>query len=373
MLVIASCQPSAPVADEDPVQKSSKQEYHLTGDLNSQNVPVFWYEADSTWIKLETAASQVIFYSAPDKENWTRQSAFGRADLGIWESPVLFSLPLPGNPEAVRWCLLVNVQSGAPNGGSGTRYFLGDFDGATFRSDFPEERALWLDYGKDHRDTRILSRALPRPSYQATMLNTEYSQSVQAVSAGTMLSLGRGLQLQNTEEGLRVFCNPVKEVEAFRRKHYKFALGSFNGKYELTNDLGFDPAVAEYFIAVEASEGVSAKQVGFIWTNDAGDELHVGYERETKRFFIDRRHSGRTDFDRSFAPAIDYAPRTAPNRTIVLRIFIDHNSIELFADGGRTVMTDLIFPNSPYNHFYIFSEGGNAMIRMGEAWELSGK
>lgn len=50
--------------------------------------------------------------------------------------------------EQKKWVMLVSINPGAPNGGSGTQYFIGHFDGQQFR---PENKDnLWIDYGKDN-------------------------------------------------------------------------------------------------------------------------------------------------------------------------------------------------------------------------------
>jgi len=48
-----------------------------------------------------------------------------------------------------RWVLVVSVGSGAPSGGSGCQYFVGDFDGVRFAEDRSGRVPLWLDYGRD--------------------------------------------------------------------------------------------------------------------------------------------------------------------------------------------------------------------------------
>ena len=38
------------------------------------------------------------------------------------------------------------------------------------------------------------------------------------------------------------------------------------------------------------------------------------------------------------------------------------SSVELFVDGGRIAMTNLVFPNEPYNSLRFYSEGGEMKI-----------
>ena len=41
-------------------------------------------------------------------------------------------------------------------------------------------------------------------------------------------------------------------------------------------------------------------------------------------------------------------------------IFVDKSSIELFVDGGRIAMTNLVFPVEPYENVKLYSKGGKA-------------
>jgi fructan beta-fructosidase len=62
---------------------------------------------------------------------------------------------------------------------------------------------------------------------------------------------------------------------------------------------------------------------------------------------MDRTKSGMTNFHPNFA-AKHYAPRFTSSAKMNLDIIIDKASIELFADNGLTVMTELFFSTKPY-------------------------
>ncbi|MEY4279260.1 MAG: hypothetical protein RL377_1264, partial [Bacteroidota bacterium] len=72
-----------------------------------------------------------------------------------------------------------------------------------------------------------------------------------------------------------------------------------------------------------------------------------GYDSSSNRYFIDRTLSGISNFHPDFA-AKHYAPRISNAKTMNMEIVIDKASIELFADNGLTVMTDIFFPSAPY-------------------------
>ena len=85
------------------------------------------------------------------------------------------------------------------------------------------------------------------------------------------------------------------------------------------------------------------------------------YNTEKHTLLFDRTRSGNTDFNTNFS-AITVAPTFENSGKISLRIFIDRSSIEIFGNDGKTAMTNLVFPNSPYTNLKITSEGGKAVI-----------
>ena len=49
-------------------------------------------------------------------------------------------------------------------------------------------------------------------------------------------------------------------------------------------------------------------------------------------------------------------------KTYHVDIFVDKCSVELFVDGGRIAMTNLVFPTRPYDGLRFYSEGGQATV-----------
>jgi fructan beta-fructosidase len=108
--------------------------------LTNQGTPdfrdpmVFWNQETAKWIMALAVLDRIEFYSSPDLKSWTFESDFGSetgAHGGVWECPDLFQLKVEGQPDSL-WVLMVSLNPGSPSGGSGTQYFLGDFDGTAF-------------------------------------------------------------------------------------------------------------------------------------------------------------------------------------------------------------------------------------------------
>jgi fructan beta-fructosidase len=89
---------------------------------------VFWHE--NHWVMSLAAGDMILFYASPDLKHWEQSGSFGGGygcTSGVWETPDLFKLPVDNGPET-RWVLTVGVGNGGPAGGSGTQYFIGEFN-----------------------------------------------------------------------------------------------------------------------------------------------------------------------------------------------------------------------------------------------------
>jgi fructan beta-fructosidase len=120
----------------------TKYEGNPVLDINSSSFrdpKVFWYEPKQEWLMTAVLADErkVSFYSSPDLKNWTHLSDFGQMGAigGAWECPDLFPLQDPNHPDKQKWVLIVSLNPGGVAGGSGSQYFIGDFDGITFTAD----------------------------------------------------------------------------------------------------------------------------------------------------------------------------------------------------------------------------------------------
>lgn len=112
------------------------------GSTNFRDPKVFWYsspDGGGYWVMtaVEAADHKVLFYKSTDLKDWTALSEFGPANAtgGLWECPDLFPLAVDGDPNNVKWVMVVNINPGGVAGGSAGQYFVGSFDGTTFTSE----------------------------------------------------------------------------------------------------------------------------------------------------------------------------------------------------------------------------------------------
>jgi len=124
---------------------------------------VIWHKETNKWIMAVAALDHLKFYGSPDLKEWKFLSDFGKnigSHDGVWECPDLFKLTADNGKEY--WVLIENMNPGNPNGGSGTQYFIGQFDGEKFSVDpafmkllgnipeFIPEGVLFEDFESDY-------------------------------------------------------------------------------------------------------------------------------------------------------------------------------------------------------------------------------
>lgn len=133
------------------------------GEADFRDPKVIWHEPTQKWIMTVSMPTErrTRFYSSPNLIDWQFESAFGPAGAvrGIWECPDLFPLKVEDSDET-KWVLIVNIGSGSVAGGSGTQYFVGDFDGKSFVADpfppssqppdFSQTGRVFEDFESDH-------------------------------------------------------------------------------------------------------------------------------------------------------------------------------------------------------------------------------
>jgi fructan beta-fructosidase len=97
------------------------------------------------------------------------------------------------------------------------------------------------------------------------------------------------------------------------------------------------------------------KDFSIALSNSLNQKLVIGFDQGKNEFFIDRTQSGKIDFEKSFGKK-HTAPRFARSQNFDLTLVIDNASVELFADNGLTVMTEIFFPNKNFSDIKIQSK-----------------
>ena len=266
-----------------------------------------------------------------------------------------------------KWVLLVSINPGGANGGSATQYFIGDFDGKTFKNDNPSNEILWLDYGRDNYAGVTWSNAPNnRRIFLGWMSNWDYAQKVPTEKWRSAMTLPRELALKQTEKGLRLVQNPVKETESLRTNQF---LGTKNFVMEKELNIGDGKnSLVEIDLEIDLSK-TSAKEFGIGLSNSKGETNRISFNTETRKFTSDRTNAGKKDFSDIFAKNKHFASRLSNNNRLKLHLFFDKASAEMFVDDGEVVMTDIFFPTEDFTKFKFYGNG-EVFFTQSKAWNL---
>lgn len=333
---------------------------------------VSWHEESGQWVMIFAAKDRVRIYNSPNLREWTFASEFGAAlgsHAGVWECPDLFLLTNAEDHNRSKWVMLVSINPGGPNGGSATQYFVGDFDGQQFSLDpdfapfvLPDgekEQAVWLDYGPDDY-AGVTFSDIPaddgRRLFMGWMSNWAYAQVVPTDRWRSAMTLPRVLTLHQNDPGWLVFSNPVSELNSISSGGFEVMQGPSQGEQEITNVIPQQASPLDLQISTRLGAGTTGK-FGVKLFNDRGEQVVIGYDPENAQYYIDRTKAGPTAFSENFA-GVHQAPRLLAGPEVNLHLIIDRASVELFADGGATVMTSIFFPSEDFNHVALFAEGG---------------
>lgn len=340
----------------------------ITLESEARDPNMFWDATNKQWVLSLAHAldHEMLIFTSPDLKDWTLQSAFGKgigAQDGVWECPDLFKLKVDGTDEE-KWVLVCNINPGGPFGGSATQYFVGDFDGKTFKADTDANGNIptkWMDYGKDHYATVSWSDA---PDNRRTLIgwmsNWQYAAEIPTMQYRSANTLPREAGLFKGSDGqIYMSSAPSPELVTLRDKAVVSVRNKSIGKnpreYALPSS---NAGVCEILLDLDCKKTDS---VDIKIANKACEYVTLRYNNSNHTLSFDRRESGIVDFSQDF-PAVTVAPTFDSGKKVSLRIFIDKSSMEVFGNNGKFVMTNLVFPTKPYTTLSVNANGGNAKI-----------
>lgn len=355
---------------------------------------VFWYEKDKCWFMIVSADKETRFYKSKNLKKWDYVSAFGKG-LGQqpcqYECPDFFQLPVNGDEKNMKWVMTMNINPGCWFGGSATEYFVGDFDGKNFTCPDADE-VKWLDWGKDHYATVTFSNTGSRVLAITWMSNWQYANLTPFKQNRGANGLPRELKLYEKNGKYYISEDVAPEALALRKSTKEL------GSQTVEGEKAFAGATSGMEGAFEIEADVTADANGIAGIelyNNKRERTLIYIDMKEGKVVMDRTESGLTDFGKQSVPhdielawdkqraaegkqpariensinyKNDFALATwAPlslcqegKKTFHLDIFADKSSIELFVDGGRIAMTNLVFPVAPYENVKLYSQGGKA-------------
>jgi sucrose-6-phosphate hydrolase SacC (GH32 family) len=256
---------------------------------NFRDPKVSWI--DNQWVMTIALPLEhkISFYSSSNLKKWTHLSDFGPAAEigGVWECPDLIQI-------GDKWVLIVSLNPGGFQIGSGTQYFVGHWNGKEFIADDVQTR--WIDYGRDNYAGVTFSNAPDNKKiFLGWMSNWDYAGKVPTEPWRSAMSIPRELSL----DGNTLIQIPIEPKEGFPEVSF------------LTND----GSVRIFETPNRFAEVGVKNQKLFIDTSNAWNELSAPTLQEIE----------------------------IGDQTIDIRVIVDRGSIEVFAKGGTISVTNLVW------------------------------
>lgn len=328
---------------------------------------VFWYAPGKHWVMILAVGQHMELYSSVNLKDWKKESEFGKmqgAHGGVWECPDLIELPVEGSRER-KWVLICNINPGGPFGGSTAQYFVGSFDGKTFVNESPVQ-TKWMDWGKDNYATVTWNNAPDgRCIALGWMSNWQYANNVPTRQYRSANTIARDLTLYKAGGEFYLKSTPSREMKQARGEKVSVPSFKVTDSYKIESLLKDNNGAYEIEMEIQVAD---ASKISLNLQNEKGEQVSMYYDLLRKQFVMDRSKSGKVDFSNDF-PAVTAAPVHA-GKTLRLRLFVDRSSIEAFGEDGKFVMTNLVFPSSPYNQMSFGTEGSGYTVSSFNVYKL---
>jgi fructan beta-fructosidase len=290
---------------------------------------LLWHAKSKQWVMAvydEFEGKQwIAFHTSPDLKEWTFQSRIE----GFFECPDLFELPVEGEGGATK-CVLHAADG---------KYLLGDFDGKAFTPDSKEKKQLW--YGNFYA-AQTYSNA---PDGRRVQVGWGQGIAFPGMPFNQQMTVPCRLTLRKADDGVRLFAEPVKELESLRGKEHavadrKLTPGGADPLAGVTGDL-FD-------VAAEFEPG-DAEAFGFTVRG-----VPVVYDVKKQEVSCGKAA----------------APLRPSDGKVRLRLLVDRGSVEAFGNDGRVALSAAAtFPEDDHT-LTAFVRGGDARLRSLKAYEL---
>ena len=299
---------------------------HVAG--SNRDPKVIWYEPSGQWVMaLFLDGHEYALYVSPNLKEWTELQRFELPGAG--ECPDFFELPVDGDAGNTRWLFW---------GANGT-YLLGSFDGKTYTPDGPPLR---YDWGGNSYAAQTFSDI---PAGDGRRIQICWLRvNLPEMPFNQMMTFPCELTLRTTESGVRLFSEPVREIEALRRTRH-----AWEGERLKPGDNPLSEIAGDAFQIRADVKLADAKTFGFTIRG-----VPVKYDVEK----------------RQLSCAGKKVPLEPIDGRIRLEILVDRPSLEIFGNDGLVYLPLGVISKTKDESLTMFATGGAAKIVSLEVFEL---
>lgn len=285
---------------------------------------IIWYEPGQHWVmavydEAKETGQSIAFYTSKDMKSWELQSKIS----GYFECPELFELPVVGKPTTKLWVLLA----------ADAKYALGEFDGKTFTP--VHEGKHQVHYGEyyasqtfsDAPDARRIQIGWARIAMPEMPFNQTFT-------------FPHELTLRETRDGVRLFAEPVREIERLHKVHHQ------SEKLKLVAGESVGVRVGSDLLHIRATFRV-------------GDADKIGLRLGGEQVVYDVQGG-----------SLQEAPLQPEKGLIAIELLVDRPMLEISGNEGRVYLTKPRSAHEPIDEVQVYAEGGGAELESLDIYEL---
>jgi sucrose-6-phosphate hydrolase SacC (GH32 family) len=269
---------------------------------------VFWYAPGKHWVMMLYGNGTYQILNSTNLLTWTDTH---HAIPNCFECPDFFQLPVDGNRQNQKWVLIQ---------GSGY-YSFGSFDGTEFKEESPRRPC---DVGPNFYATQTWANMTDGRRVQAAWMR---GADFPDMPFNQMVSFPCSLTLRSTSDGIRLYRQPVRELQSLRKS--KERLNARNLKAGETETLADSGDLFEIEASLKIPEGAK------LTFNIRGSEVVLT--------------------SKTLQSGSD--PASALGSIDKVQILVDRGSIEAFANDGEISSTRFALPKG--DGITVLAEGGD--------------
>jgi fructan beta-fructosidase len=301
---------------------------------------VFWHEPTRRWIMVITLSCtnwldgdhRFALFSSPDLKTWKELSRF-EMPRGI-DCPDMFELPVDGDPKNTRWVVWA---------GDGT-YMIGTFNGQTVQREGEIHLPLtWEEDGANGYAAQTFSDIPASDGRRIQMAWFRHGQYPD-MPFNQQATFPCELTLRTTPQGIRLFREPIREIDLLHGQRWHWEKQRLRSGENLLSDVQ-----GELFEIRAKIESLQTSEICFKIRNIT---LHYDPAEKTLSCLGKKISAGSDD------------------GKLRLQLLIDRNTVEIFADQGRTSLSFNVPPDKDRTPLGLGVEGGDAEIDSLTVWEM---
>lgn len=340
---------------------------------------VFWHAPAGHWVMVITEDVHFTFFASTNLRDWRETGHFTPnlvPDTEGYDCPDLFPLPVEGDPARARWVFFASYLNGRnfDDGGfgpCGQRYWIGDFDGATFQPQLGVD--LWRRFGggpDEYADIvwpQESEADATRTLVIGWMNHWGYAKQIPTQPWQGCLTLPRELRLHALPGGdYETRQAPARELWSQPHERTPLPLSALT-RHDAPVLLGRARCGA-LRLRVRASADAVLEFSLFGRGRDLATRVGCDFGRRSA--YVDRHASGSPAFHPAF-PSRDETPLPAHiGHTLDLTLVFDHSTVEVFAADGAVYLSALTFPPAEADELSLQLLAGEVTLEHGELWRF---